>query len=50
MGNYNFLKMVNAKKKIMKYKIKKNKKKDTYSQHCNKYKQFKFFYFSYLNK
>ena len=26
----------------MKYKIKKNKKKDTYSQHCNKYKEFKF--------
>ena len=59
MGNYNFLKMVNVKtkkkhkwknKKIMKYKIKKNKKKDTYSQHCNKYKEFKFLYFSYPNK
>ena len=34
----------------MKYKIKKNKKKDTYSQHCNKYKEFKFFNFSYPNK
>ena len=33
----------------MKYKIKKNKK-DTYSQHCNKYKEFNFFYFSYMNK
>ena len=41
MGNNNFLKMVNVKIKknisefkikiIMKYKIKKNKKKDTYS-------------------
>ena len=29
----------------MKYKIKKNKKKDTYSQHCNKYKEFQFFIF-----
>ena len=34
----------------MKYKIKKNKKNDTYSQHCNKYKEFNFFYFSYPNK
>ena len=47
MGNYNFLKIVNVKIKKkniskiikkMKYKIKNNKKKDTYSHHCNKYK------------
>ena len=60
MGNYNFLKMVNIKnfkkhkwknkKRLMKYRIKKNKKKYTYSQHCKRYKEFKFFYFSYPNK